>query len=66
VKRVDLVRQLEQMGCVLVRHGRKHDWCTRRETGMSKPVPRHRNIDEQLAKSIIKRLSDPTAEPDVR
>jgi hypothetical protein len=26
MKRVDLVRQIERLGCVLVRHGAKHDW----------------------------------------
>jgi hypothetical protein len=26
VKRRDLIQQIEAMGCVLVRHGGKHDW----------------------------------------
>jgi len=26
MKRVDLIRQIEGFGCVLVRHGGKHDW----------------------------------------
>jgi mRNA interferase HicA len=28
MKRGDLIRRLEEMGCVLVRHGRSHDWYT--------------------------------------
>ena len=28
MKRRDLVRTLEEMGCVLTRHGGKHDWYT--------------------------------------
>jgi len=28
MKRKDLVRILEEMGCILVRHGGKHDWYT--------------------------------------
>jgi hypothetical protein len=26
MKREDLIRQLEQMGCNFIRHGGKHDW----------------------------------------
>jgi len=26
MKRRDLIRKLEELGCVLVRHGRRHDW----------------------------------------
>jgi mRNA interferase HicA len=48
---------LEEMGCVLVRHGGKHDWYTNQITKQSPPVPRHNEINENLAKSIIKKLS---------
>lgn len=58
MKRRDLIAKLEAMGCILVRHGGKHDWYTNYETKMSQPVPRHNEIDEHLAKSIIKKLSD--------
>jgi predicted RNA binding protein YcfA (HicA-like mRNA interferase family) len=58
MKRVDLIKTLESMGCILVRHGAKHDWYTNPRTGMSQPVPRHREINDHLAKSIIKKLSD--------
>jgi len=26
MKRNDLIRELEQAGCVLIRHGGRHDW----------------------------------------
>ncbi len=56
MKRRDLIRLLEEMGCVLVRNGNRHDWYTNRETRQSQPVPRHNEINEHLAKSIIKKL----------
>ncbi|HLW79179.1 MAG TPA: type II toxin-antitoxin system HicA family toxin [Terriglobia bacterium] len=51
MKRRDLVRKIEEMGCVLVRHGRRHDWCTNQTAKKSQPVPRHSEIHEGLAKS---------------
>jgi len=57
MKRRILIKKLEQMGCVLVRHGGAHDWYTNHETKQSQPVPRHTEINEYLAKSIIKKLS---------
>ena len=56
MKRVELVRRLEEMGCVLLRHGGRHDIYHNPETGNSEPVPRHRDINEILAKRIIRRL----------
>ena len=59
MKRVDLIKTIEDFGCVLVRHGGKHDWYRNSNTGMSQPVPRHREIKEGLARHIIKMLSNP-------
>jgi mRNA interferase HicA len=56
VKRRDLIKILEQMGCIFVRHGSGHDWYTNHETQKSQPIPRHKEINENLAKSIIKKL----------
>jgi predicted RNA binding protein YcfA (HicA-like mRNA interferase family) len=56
MKRRDLIRELEKMGCELVRHGSSHDWYTNRKTRKSQPVPRHNEIHEGLAKSIIRKL----------
>jgi predicted RNA binding protein YcfA (HicA-like mRNA interferase family) len=58
LKRRDLIRKLEEIGCVLVRHGARHDWYTNPKTKMSQPVPRHSEIHEGLAKSIIKKLRE--------
>lgn len=58
MKRKDLIRTLEAMGCVLIRHGGRHDWFQNPETHISQPVPRHSEIQENLAKHIIKMLKD--------
>jgi len=57
MKRVDLVTTIEGFGCVLVRHGGRHDWYRNPDTGISQPVPRHREIQEHLARRIIRLLS---------
>ncbi len=57
MKRRDLIKKLENMGCYLSRHGGKHDWYTNDKTKKSQPVPRHKEINEYLAQSIIKKLS---------
>tara|TARA_A100001037_G_C14967653_1_gene552267 strand:- start:186 stop:371 length:186 start_codon:yes stop_codon:yes gene_type:complete len=57
VKRRDLIAELERAGCVLLRHGGKHDIFHNPKSGKSQPVPRHREINEILAKRIIKDLT---------
>jgi predicted RNA binding protein YcfA (HicA-like mRNA interferase family) len=59
MKRRDLVADLESVGCVLLRHGGKHDIYQQPKTGKSEPVPRHREINEFLAKKILKSLAPP-------
>jgi predicted RNA binding protein YcfA (HicA-like mRNA interferase family) len=61
MKRVDLIKTIEGAGCVFVRHGGKHDWYRNPATGVSQPVPRHREINERLARHIIRMLSNPPA-----
>jgi len=56
VKRKDLLRQLEDMGCIFIRHGGKHDWYQNPRTKVAQPVPRHNEINDNLAKQIIKML----------
>lgn len=56
MKRVDLVKTIEGFGCVLIRHGAKHDWYRNPKTGISQPVPRHRELKESLARHIIRML----------
>jgi mRNA interferase HicA len=57
MKRVDLIRRIEKRGCVLLRHGVRHDWYHNPKTGVSQPVPRHREIKEHLARHIIRKLT---------
>ncbi len=57
MKQRDLIKKIESMGCHFIRHGGKHDWYKNPVTGMCQPVPRHREINEFLAKSIIRKLS---------
>ncbi len=56
MKRNELIRQLEQQGCVLLRHGGRHDIYHNPVTGQKQPVPRHGEIDNALAKHIRKYL----------
>jgi predicted RNA binding protein YcfA (HicA-like mRNA interferase family) len=58
MKRKDLIKRLEEEGCEILRHGGKHDIYHNPNTGMSQPVPRHREINEILAKKIIRDLSN--------
>ena len=57
MKRVDLIRELEQRGCTLLRHGSRHDWYHNQRTGVSQPVPRHREIRDNLARHILRMLT---------
>jgi len=58
MKRIDLIKQIEKMGCVLIRHGGRHDWYQNPVTKACQPIPRHREIKEGLAKNIIKKLKN--------
>lgn len=57
MKRTDLIRKLDEEGCLLIRHGGNHDWYRNPKTGVAQPVPRHREINETLAKHILKKLA---------
>jgi predicted RNA binding protein YcfA (HicA-like mRNA interferase family) len=56
MKRTDLIREIEEMGCILLRHGGRHDWYQNPATKAAQPVPRHREIRDNLAKHILKML----------
>lgn len=57
MKKRQLIKKIEKAGAIFVRHGRSHDWYTNYKKNMSQPIPRHNEINEYLAKSIIKKLS---------
>jgi hypothetical protein len=48
MKRKDLIRRIEELGLLLIRHGDRHDWYKRLETKISQPRPRHREIKDYL------------------
>ncbi|AOY80613.1 type II toxin-antitoxin system HicA family toxin [Moorena producens JHB] len=57
MKRRDLIAYLEKSGCYVIRHGGKHDIYHNPNNGQTEPIPRHREINERLAKKIIKSLT---------
>lgn len=54
MKRSELIRKLEEAGCLLIRHGGTHDWDRNPHTGVSQPVPRHHVLNEHLAQHILR------------
>ena len=57
MKRGALLKTLKRLGCVFVKHGKKHDQYVQPKTGKKDQVPRHSDISEDTAKSIVKNLS---------
>jgi mRNA interferase HicA len=53
MKRADLIKKLEDGGFVFERHGGSHDIYVR--NGVRETIPRHREVNERLAKVILKR-----------
>ena len=58
MKRVELIKRLVAAGCVLIRHGKRHDWYQNPETGVCQPVPRHREINDHLARRVLRKLTE--------
>ena len=56
MKRLAFIRQLTQNGCVLLRHGSRHDIYLNPANGHKQPVPRHTEVDDQLVSHILKQL----------
>ncbi|MBM4322501.1 MAG: type II toxin-antitoxin system HicA family toxin [Deltaproteobacteria bacterium] len=57
MKRKELIKRLTDAGCVFIRAGARHDLYMNLQTGKKQAVPRHREIDESLAKHILKILT---------
>lgn len=53
MKTKDFIKLLEQNGWTFKRHGANHDIYVK--GGERESVPRHKELDEDLAKAIIKR-----------
>ncbi len=58
MKRIDLVRTPEERGCKLICHGSNHDLYQNPVTRICQPVARHREINDRLAKHILRMLAD--------
>ncbi|MEW5815875.1 MAG: type II toxin-antitoxin system HicA family toxin [Spirochaetota bacterium] len=59
MKRSQLIKEIEKAGCVLKRHGKRHDLYVNPANGMQQPIPRHSEIDNILAAHIKKYLGIP-------
>ena len=56
MKRVALIRHLESQGCRLLREGANHSVYVNPAARKSSTVPRHREVDEFLARKICRDL----------
>ncbi|MFV0443532.1 MAG: type II toxin-antitoxin system HicA family toxin [Planctomycetaceae bacterium] len=54
MKRVDLVRHIERFGCQLLRKGGRHSVYFNPANNQTSAIPRHREIDEFLARKICR------------
>jgi hypothetical protein len=58
VKRNDLIRHLQAFGCHLLKEGRKHSrFVNLAEPSKQATVPRHREIDDYLARASVVSLA---------
>ena len=56
MKRRDIIRHLLSKGCVFIREGAKHSVFFNSVIRKTSTVPRHNDIDDNLAKKICKDL----------
>ncbi|MCY4245839.1 MAG: type II toxin-antitoxin system HicA family toxin [Gammaproteobacteria bacterium] len=56
MKRRDLIRHAERMGYEFLREGGKHTIYINVEKNQSVSIPRHKEIKENTAREILKRL----------
>jgi predicted RNA binding protein YcfA (HicA-like mRNA interferase family) len=61
LKRVDLVRHIEQHRCEILREGGSHSVFVNRAARKTSTVPRHREINDFLARKICRDLEIPEA-----
>ena len=59
MKRRALLRHLEQHGCELLREGARHSVVVNRSQRRTSTVPRHAEIDDNLARKICRDLGVP-------
>jgi mRNA interferase HicA len=56
MKRVDLIRHMEAQGCVFMREGGRHTVYLNPTARKVSTVPRHREINDFMAKKICREL----------
>ncbi|MBM4277029.1 MAG: type II toxin-antitoxin system HicA family toxin [Deltaproteobacteria bacterium] len=56
MKRTELLKYLQTQGCEFIREGSRHSWWGNRSRNKRSSVPRHTEIDDDLAKKICKDL----------
>lgn len=59
MKRLDLIRHLEANGCDFLREGGSHTVYVNRAVQKSSVIPRHREINDFLARKICRDLQVP-------
>lgn len=59
MKRADLVRHLEENGCLLLREGARHSLFVNPAADRKSTVPRHREINDDLCRKICRDLEIP-------
>ena len=56
MKRVELLKYLRRQGCEMIREGRRHSWWRNERGDRRSAIPRHREIDDLLARKICRDL----------
>jgi len=56
VKRTAFLRELAEKGCILERHGGRHDLYRNPANGRKAPVPRHNELKDSLCRLIRRQL----------
>lgn len=59
MKRKDLIRHIEAHGCELLREGGSHTIYVNRVAHASSSIPRHREVNDFLARKICRDLKVP-------
>ena len=59
MKRRQLLKHLRQHGCIFVREGKRHSWWLNHEQSRRSSIPRHTEINDQLARKICRDLGVP-------
>ena len=60
MKRGDLLRYMREQGCGFVREGARHSWWSNPVQNKRSAVPRHSEIDNDLARKICRDLGIPS------